>query len=191
MSEICRSCDFIESRTINFLGGTISKCYTLTVGMSVISQLKDFFIGFDLKRSQFCKEPTKFIFRYSSSYLIFKDSFKISCKSWLFLFFWQVTLGNRRGLSKIDILQMKLLYKCSGGGGGPNPPPPTNKPPGLCICTAQGRKICLHYFFKFAIYLYITLTFHGTFQQEPQFPVVCLCMTHSWQRNHLEFFFFF
>ena len=108
-----------------------------------------------------------------------------------FSFFWQVTLGNRRGLSKIDILQMKLLYKCSGGGGGPNPPPPTNKPPGLCICAAQRRKICLHYFFKFTIYLSIALTFHGTFQQEPQFPVVCLCMTHSWQRNHLEFFFFF
>ncbi|XP_027056439.1 zinc metalloproteinase nas-15-like [Pocillopora damicornis] len=48
-----------------------------------------------------------------------------------------VTLGNRRGLSKIDILQMKLLYKCSGGGGGPNPPPPTNKPPGECRDTGK------------------------------------------------------
>merc|ERR1712215_184723 len=46
-----------------------------------------------------------------------------------------VTLGNRNYLSKIDIQQMNLMYKCSGGGGGggggvgPPPPPP---PPGDC-----------------------------------------------------------
>ena len=47
--------------------------------------------------------------------------------------FRQVPLGNRDHLSKIDIRQMNLLYKCSGGaggggdggGGGPKPPPPT------------------------------------------------------------------
>ncbi|XP_022788456.1 zinc metalloproteinase nas-15-like [Stylophora pistillata] len=51
----------------------------------------------------------------------------------------QVTLGNRRGLSKIDILQMKLPYKCQGGGGRPDPPlpPPTNKPPGECRDTGK------------------------------------------------------
>lgn len=49
----------------------------------------------------------------------------------------QVTLGNRKRLSNIDIQQMNLLYKCSGGGGGgggggePNPPPPTWPPTGL------------------------------------------------------------
>ncbi|KAL9988016.1 hypothetical protein ACROYT_G002411 [Oculina patagonica] len=50
-----------------------------------------------------------------------------------------VTLGNRRYLSKIDIQQMNLLYKCSGGGGGPNPPPPpsTNAPPGQCRDTGR------------------------------------------------------
>lgn len=42
-------------------------------------------------------------------------------------------LGNRRYLSKIDIQQMNMMYKCSGGGGGggggggvkPPPPPPS------------------------------------------------------------------
>ena len=48
-------------------------------------------------------------------------------------YFRQVTLGNRKKLSNIDIQQMNLLYKCSraegggggGGGVGPRPTPPT------------------------------------------------------------------
>ncbi|XP_074633753.1 zinc metalloproteinase nas-15-like [Acropora palmata] len=52
-----------------------------------------------------------------------------------------VTLGNRRYLSKIDILQMNLLYKCEGGGGRPRPPPtgpPATQPlPGPCRDTGR------------------------------------------------------
>ncbi|XP_068723572.1 zinc metalloproteinase nas-15-like [Montipora capricornis] len=53
-----------------------------------------------------------------------------------------VTLGNRRYLSKIDILQMNLLYKCNGGGGGPNPPLPPKPPP--CPCRDTGRYCSYH-----------------------------------------------
>ncbi|XP_031566396.1 zinc metalloproteinase nas-15-like [Actinia tenebrosa] len=55
-----------------------------------------------------------------------------------------VKLGNRRYLSKVDIQQMNMMYKCSGGGGGGggivNPPPPPvckdNNP--LCPILALG-----------------------------------------------------
>ncbi|CAH3147009.1 unnamed protein product, partial [Porites lobata] len=52
-----------------------------------------------------------------------------------------VQLGNRHRLSKIDIQQMNLLYKCSGvgGGGGPQPPqsPPPPTPPSECRDTGR------------------------------------------------------
>ncbi|KAK3710383.1 hypothetical protein QZH41_012310, partial [Actinostola sp. cb2023] len=61
-----------------------------------------------------------------------------------------VTLGNRRYLSKIDIRQMNLMYKCSGGGGGggdgggvgPQPPPPPPPPGGDCKDTGR---YCYYY----------------------------------------------
>ena len=36
------------------------------------------------------------------------------------MLYFQITLGQRRGLSSIDARQMDLLYKkeCQGGGGG-------------------------------------------------------------------------
>merc|ERR1712215_495017 len=48
-----------------------------------------------------------------------------------------VTLGNRNYLSKIDIQQMNLMYKCSGGGGGGVGPPPPPPPPGDCKDTGR------------------------------------------------------
>ncbi|KAL9985917.1 hypothetical protein ACROYT_G008371 [Oculina patagonica] len=42
-------------------------------------------------------------------------------------------IGNRSYLSKIDIQQANLMYKCNGGGGG-NPPPP---PPENCVDTGR------------------------------------------------------
>ena len=37
----------------------------------------------------------------------------------------QVRIGNRSYLSKIDIQQVNMMYRCNGGGGGnPHPPPP-------------------------------------------------------------------
>lgn len=55
-----------------------------------------------------------------------------------------VTLGNRNHLSKIDILQMNLLYKCSGGGGGPNPSPPTATIPPSGPCRDTGKYCSYH-----------------------------------------------
>lgn len=43
-----------------------------------------------------------------------------------------VRIGNRSYLSKIDIQQVNMMYRCNGGGGG-NPPPP---PPGKKIKTS-------------------------------------------------------
>lgn len=39
----------------------------------------------------------------------------------------QVRIGNRSYLSKIDIQQVNMMYKCNGGGGGNPPPPPPGK----------------------------------------------------------------
>lgn len=60
---------------------------------------------------------------------------------WLFvklIFFLlkQVRIGNRSYLSKIDIQQVNMMYKCNGGGGG-NPPPP---PPGKKIMTYKASE---------------------------------------------------
>ena len=42
--------------------------------------------------------------------------------------FQQVRIGNRSYLSKIDIQQVNMMYRCNGGGGGkPAPPPPGKK----------------------------------------------------------------
>jgi len=39
-----------------------------------------------------------------------------------------VRIGNRSYLSRIDIKQVNMMYRCNGGGGGnPAPPPPGKK----------------------------------------------------------------
>jgi len=50
----------------------------------------------------------------------------------------QARIGNRSYLSKIDIQQMNMMYKCNGGWGG-NPPPP---PPGKKIKTFTNEASC-------------------------------------------------
>ena len=39
----------------------------------------------------------------------------------------QARIGNRSYLSKIDIQQMNMMYKCNGGVGGNPPQPPPGK----------------------------------------------------------------
>lgn len=40
------------------------------------------------------------------------------------------TIGNRQGFSKVDINQIKKLYKCGGVGPTSRPKPPTKPPVG-------------------------------------------------------------
>lgn len=55
-----------------------------------------------------------------------------------------VKLGNRDHLSRIDIQQMNLLYKCSGGGGGGGGGPSPAPPPPPTDCKDTGRYCSYH-----------------------------------------------
>ena len=51
----------------------------------------------------------------SRGFLLYLHFFVSRTHTFVFAWF-QVTLGNRKGPSTIDVKQMNLLYKCSGGG---------------------------------------------------------------------------